>query len=157
MIYHHGEVDKYELRELTSIRIRFNNFTDGSDKTKISHITEKTEVSLLVRQFDNDHREVFTIYRGIVKEIYTRAIKYNMSKEQCMECILICMDCSTCCNSDIQNIKLSNIVEVNDVDHEYEEIKNTEIKVEEHDPEWKSDPNDKVVRVDISSNVDLIK
>lgn len=157
MIYHHGEVDKYEVRELTSLRVHFNNFTDDNNKTKISYITEKTEVSLLVRRFDNDHKEVFTIYRGMVKEIYTKAIRYNMSKEQRMECILICMDCSTNGKSDIQNVKLSHVVEINDINHEYEEIKNTEIKVEEHDPEWETISNDKIVKVDISPNVDLIK
>lgn len=154
-IYHHGEISKYEIRELTSIKINFNNFTDDDTKTKVANITEYDKISLLTRAFDNDHNEVFTIYRGLVKEISTVAVRYNMSKEQSMECILICMDCSTENNSDMQYIKLCSVVEVNDINHEYEEIKNSDIQVIEHDPEWISNSNEKETEIDIGSRIEL--
>lgn len=157
-LYHHGEISKYEIRELTSIKIHFDNFTDDTEsvsKRKIAYIVEGSTISLLVREFDNDHNEVFTIFRGLVKKIYTSAIRYNMSKEQCLECLLIRIDCSTEGNSDIQDIKLARIVEVNDIDHEYEEIKKSDIQVNEHNSEWKSDSNQNTTEIDIGSRIEL--
>lgn len=157
-LYHHGEINKYEIRDLTSIKIHFDNFTDDTEsgnKNKIGIITEDSTVSLLVREFDNDHNEVFTIFRGLVKEISTRAVRYDMSKEQRMECVLIRIDCSTEGNSDIQDIKLAHVVEVNDIDHEYEEIKTSNIQVNEHTPEWRSDSNEHTAEIDIGSRVEL--
>ena len=155
MLYHHGEVDTYSVSALTSLKIHFAYFTDDENKTVTSTITEKQKLSLLTREFDKDHNEVFKIFRGLVKEISTNAIRYGMSREQQKACITIKIDCSSNEKSDIQYIKLCNVVEVNDIDHEYEEIKRIPIEIEEHPIEWKSTVLEKKADVDISSNIEI--
>ena len=80
MIYNHGEVVRYEVRELAQLKLRLGNFTDDDLKTETTYITEGEKLSLLTREFDKDHKEVFTIVRGLVKEISTHMVRYGMSK-----------------------------------------------------------------------------
>ena len=157
MIYNHGEVVRYEVRELAQLRLHLGNFTDDDLKTETTRITEGDKVSLLTREFDKEHKEVFTIVRGLVKEISTNMVRYGMSKEDQMKCIFIRMDCSKDGKSDIQAIKLCDVVEVHDINYTYEEIKTKEIEVVESDPEWNIEPGlDKnVATVDLKSNIKL--
>ena len=89
MIYNHGEVVRYEVRELAQLRLHLGNFTDDDLKTETTCITEGDKVSLLTREFDKEHKEVFTIVRGLVKEISTNMVRYGMSKQDQMKCIFI--------------------------------------------------------------------
>lgn len=157
MIYNHGEVVRYEVRELSQLKLRIGNFTNGDNDETTSYITEEDKVSLLIREFDKEHKEVFTIVRGKVKEISTNMVRYGMSKEDQMKCIFICMDCSKDEKSDIRPIKLCNVVEVHDINYTYEEIKTKEIEVVESDPEWNIEPgSDKsIATVDLKTNVKL--
>ena len=157
MNYNHGEVVRYEVRELAQLRLHLGNFTDDDLKTETACITEGDKVSLLTREFDKEHKEVFTIVRGLVKEISTNMVRYGMSKQDQMKCIFIRMDCSKDGKSDIQAIKLCNVVEVHDINYTYEEIKTKEIEVVESDPEWNIKPGlDKnIATVDLKTNVKL--
>lgn len=155
MIYNHGEVVRYEVRELAQLRLHLGNFTDDDLKTETTCITEGDKVSLLTREFDKEHKEVFTIVRGLVKEISTNMVRYGMSKQDQMKCIFIRMDCSKDGKSDIQAIKLCDVVEVHNITHTYEEIKTKELEVIEHDPEWyiTNKIGEFEVTVDLNSNV----
>ncbi len=157
MIYNHGEVVRYEVRELAQLRLHLGNFTDDDLKTETTRITEGDKVSLLTRGFDKEHKEVFTIIRGLVKEISTNMVRYGMSKQDQMKCIFIRMDCSKDGKSDIQAIKLCNVVEVHDINYTYEEIKTKEVEVIESDPEWNIEPglDRNVATVDLKSNIKL--
>lgn len=155
MIYNHGEVVRYEVRELAQLKLRLGNFTDDDLKTETTYITEGEKLSLLTREFDKDHKEVFTIVRGLVKEISTHMVRYGMSKEDQMKCIFIRMDCSKDGKSNIREVKLCDVVEVHDINYTYEEIKTKEFTVIETDPIWDTKPGfgDPDVTVDLSSNV----
>lgn len=155
MIYNHGEVVRYEVRELAQLRLHLGNFTDDDLKTETTCITEGDKVSLLTREFDKEHKEVFTIVRGLVKEISTNMVRYGMSKEDQMKCIFIRMDCSKEGKSDIREVKLCDVVEVHDINYTYEEIKTKEIEVVESDPEWNitNKIGEFEVTVDLKSNV----
>jgi len=155
MIYNHGEVVRYEVRELAQLKLRLGNFTDDDLKTETTYITEGEKISLLTREFDKEHKEVFTIARGLVKEISTHMVRYGMSKEDQMKCIFIRMDCSKEGKSDVKEIKLCDVVEVHDINYTYEEIKTKEFTVIETDPAWHTEPGfgDPDVTVDLSSNV----
>lgn len=155
MIYNHGEVVRYEVRELAQLRLHLGNFTDDDLKTETTCITEGDKVSLLTREFDKEHKEVFTIVRGLVKEISTNMVRYGMSKQDQMKCIFIRMDCSKDGKSDIQAIKLCDVVEVHNINYAYEEIKTKELEVIEHDPEWyiTNKIGEFEVTVDLKSNV----
>ena len=157
MIYNHGEVVRYEIRELSQLKLRIGNYTNGDNDETTSYITEGDKVSLLIREFDKEHKEVFTIVRGKVKEISTRMVRYGMPKEEQMKCIYVRMDCSKEGKSDIQDIKLCDIVEVNDIDYAYEEIKTKDIEVIESDPQWSVDPmnDNKTATIDLKSNIKL--
>lgn len=157
MIYNHGEVVCYEVRELAQLRLHLGNFTDDDLKTETTCITEGDKVSLLTREFNKEHKEVFTIVRGLVKEISTHMVRYGMSKEDQMKCIFIRMDCSKDGKSDIQAIKLCDVVEVHDINYTYEEIKTKEIEVVESNPEWniESGSDKNIVTVDLKSNIKL--
>ena len=157
MIYNHGEVVRYEVRELAQLRLHLGNFTDDDLKTETTYITEGDKVSLLTREFDKEHKEVFTIIRGLVKEISTHMVRYGMSKEDQMKCIFIRMDCSKEGKSDIREVKLCDVVEVHDINYTYEEIKTKEIEVIEHDPEWniESGSDKNIATVDLKTNVKL--
>ena len=157
MIYNHGEVVRYEVRELAQLRLHLGNFTDDDLKTETTCITEGDKVSLLTREFDKEHKEVFTIVRGLVKEISTNMVRYGMSKQDQMKCIFIRMDCSKDGKSDIQAIKLCDVVEVHDINYTYEEIKTKEIEVVESDPEWNIKPGlyKNIATVDLKTNVKL--
>ena len=155
MNYNHGEVVRYEVRELAQLRLHLGNFTDDDLKTETACITEGDKVSLLTREFDKEHKEVFTIVRGLVKEISTNMVRYGMSKEDQMKCIFIRMDCSKEGKSDIREVKLCDVVEVHDINYTYEEIKTKEIEVVESDPEWNitNKIGEFEVTVDLKSNV----
>lgn len=157
MIYNHGEVVRYEVRELTQLRLHLGNFTDDDLKTETTRITEGDKVSLLTREFDKEHKEVFTIVRGLVKEISTNMVRYGMSKQDQMKCIFIRMDCSKNGKSDIQAIKLCDVVEVHDINYTYEEIKTKEVEVVESNPEWniESGSDKNIATVDLKTNVKL--
>ena len=157
MNYNHGEVVRYEVRELAQLKLHLGNFTDDDLKTETACITEGDKVSLLTREFDKEHKEVFTIVRGLVKEISTNMVRYGMSKQDQMKCIFIRMDCSKDGKSDIQAIKLCNVVEVHDINYTYEEIKTKEIEVVESDPEWNIKPGlyKNIATVDLKSNIKL--
>ena len=157
MIYNHGEVVRYEVRELAQLKLRLGNFTDDDLKTETTYITEGEKISLLTREFDKEHKEVFTIVRGLVKEISTHMVRYGMSKEDQMKCIFIRMDCSKEGKSDIREVKLCDVVEVHDINYTYEEIKTKEIEVVESDPEWNAEPglDKKTATIDLKSNVKL--
>ena len=157
MIYNHGEVVRYEVRELAQLRLHLGNFTDDNLKTETTRITEGDKVSLLTREFDKEHKEVFTIVRGLVKEISTNMVRYGMSKEDQMKCIFIRMDCSKDGKSDIQTIKLCNVVEVHDINYTYEEIKTKEVEIIESDPEWYATNKfgDSEATIDLKSNIKL--
>lgn len=157
MIYNHGEVVRYEVRELAQLKLRIGNFTDDDLKTETTYITEGDKISLLTREFDKEHKEVFTIIRGLVKEISTHMVRYGMSKEDQMKCIFIRMDCSKEGKSDIQEVKLCDVVEVHDITYTYEEIKTKEFTVIETDPEWYTTNKfgDFEVTVDLKSNVKI--
>lgn len=157
MIYNHGEVVRYEVRELAQLRLHLGNFTDDDLKTETTRITEGDKVSLLTREFDKEHKEVFTIVRGLVKEISTNMVRYGMSKQDQMKCIFIRMDCSKDGKSDIQAIKLCDVVEVHDINYTYEEIKTKEIEIVESDPEWniESGSDKNIATVDLKTNVKL--
>lgn len=155
MLYHHGEVDTYSIRSLTSLKIQLSYFTDDPTKRVTAYITEEQKISLLTREFDKDHKEVFKIFRGLVKEISTNAAKYGMSSEQTKKCIIIKMDCSSEGKSDIQYVKLYNIVEVNDIDHVYEELQRQPISIEEHPIDWHSTSDKKDATVDLSSVIEI--
>ena len=157
MIYNHGEVVRYEVRELAQLKLRIGNFTDDDLKTETTYITEGEKISLLTREFDKEHKEVFTIVRGLVKEISTHMVRYGMSKEDQMKCIFIRMDCSKEGKSDIREVKLCDVVEVHDINYTYEEIKTKEIEVVESDPEWNAEPglDKKTATIDLKSNVKL--
>lgn len=157
MIYNHGEVVRYEVRELAQLRLHLGNFTDDDLKTETTRITEGDKVSLLTREFDKEHKEVFTIVRGLVKEISTNMVRYGMSKQDQMKCIFIRMDCSKDGKSDIRAIKLCDVVEVHDINYTYEEIKTKDIEVVESDPQWSVDPmnDNKSATIDLKSNVKL--
>ena len=157
MIYNHGEVVRYEVRELAQLRLHLGNFTDDDLKTETTCITEGDKVSLLTREFDKEHKEVFTIVRGLVKEISTNMVRYGMSKQDQMKCIFIRMDCSKDGKSDIQAIKLCDVVEVHDINYAYEEIKTKEIEVVESNPEWniESGLDKNIATVDLKTNVKL--
>lgn len=157
MLYDHGELDTFEVRALTSLKLKFSYFTDDDNKRVTSTISEEQKLSLLTREFDKEHKEVFKIYRGLVKEISTRAVKYGMSKSEQEKCIIIKMDCSSEGESDIQYIKLYDIVEVNDIDHIYKELEATPISIEKHGEEWISDSLSKESEVDISGKVEVKK
>lgn len=157
MIYNHGEVVRYEVRELAQLRLHLGNFTDDDLKTETTCITEGDKVSLLTREFNKEHKEVFTIVRGLVKEISTNMVRYGMSKQDQMKCIFIRMDCSKDGKSDIQAIKLCDVVEVHDINYTYEEIKTKEIEVVESNPEWniESGSDKNIVTVDLKSNIKI--
>lgn len=157
MIYNHGEVVRYEVRELAQLRLHLGNFTDDDLKTETTCITEGDKVSLLTREFDKEHKEVFTIVRGLVKEISTNMVRYGMSKQDQMKCIFIRMDCSKDGKSDIQAIKLCDVVEVHDINYAYEEIKTKEIEVVESNPEGniESGSDKNIATVDLKTNVKL--
>lgn len=157
MIYNHGEVVRYEVRELAQLRLHLGNFTDDDLKTETTRITEGDKVSLLTREFDKEHKEVFTIVRGLVKEISTNMVRYGMPKQDQMKCIFIRMDCSKDGKSDIQAIKLCDVVEVHDINYTYEEIKTKEIEIVESDPEWniESGSDKNITTVDLKTNVKL--
>ena len=157
MIYNHGEVVRYEVRELAQLRLHLGNFTDDDLKTETTRITEGDKVSLFTREFDKEHKEVFTIVRGLVKEISTNMVRYGMSKQDQMKCIFIRMDCSKDGKSDIQAIKLCDVVEVHDINYTYEEIKTKEIEIVESDPEWniESGSDKNIATVDLKTNVKL--
>ena len=80
-----------------------------------------------------------------------------MSKEDQMKCIFIRMDCSKEGKSDIQEVKLCDVVEVHDITYTYEEIKTKEFTVIETDPEWYTTNKfgDFEVTVDLKSNVKI--
>lgn len=157
MIYNHGEVVRYEVRELAQLRLHLGNFTDDDLKTETTRITEGEKISLLTREFDKEHKEVFTIVRGLVKEISTHMVRYGMSKEDQMKCIFIRMDCSKEGKSDIREVKLCDVVEVHDINYTYEEIKTKEVEVVESDPEWniESGSDKNIATVDLKTNVKL--
>lgn len=157
MIYNHGEVVRYEVRELARLRLHLGNFTDDDLKTETTRITEGEKISLLTREFDKEHKEVFTIVRGLVKEISTHMVRYGMSKEDQMKCIFIRMDCSKEGKSDIREVKLCDVVEVHDINYTYEEIKTKEVEVVESDPEWniESGSDKNIATVDLKTNVKL--
>ena len=157
MIYNHGEVVRYEVRELAQLRLHLGNFTDDDLKTETTYITEGEKISLLTREFDKEHKEVFTIVRGLVKEISTHMVRYGMSKEDQMKCIFIRMDCSKEGKSDIQEVKLCDVVEVHDINYTNEEIKTKEVEVVESDPEWniESGSDKNIATVDLKTNVKL--
>ena len=157
MIYNHGEVVRYEVRELAQLRLHLGNFTDDDLKTETTRITEGEKISLLTREFDKEHKEVFTIIRGLVKEISTHMVRYGMSKEDQMKCIFIRMDCSKEGKSDIREVKLCDVVEVHDINYTYEEIKTKEVEVVESDPEWniESGSDKNIATVDLKTNVKI--
>lgn len=157
MIYNHGEVVRYEVRELAQLKLRLGNFTDDDLKTETTYITEGEKLSLLTREFDKEHKEVFTIIRGRVKEIATHMVRYDMSREDQMKYIFIRIDCSKEGKSDVKEIKLCDVVEVHDINYTYEEIKTKEIIVIETDPAWHAEHGfgDPEVTVDLKSNIKL--
>ena len=94
-MYHHGEIYGYSIYTVSAIKLFLGNFTDDADKGTEAVITEKQKYSILTRTFDKDHNEVFTIYRGEVKDIATDAVRHDMGKEARMRCMIVKIDCSS--------------------------------------------------------------
>lgn len=148
-MYHHGEIYGYSLYTVSALKVFLGNYTDDPDKKTEAVITERQKISILTLEYDKDHNEVFKIYRGVVKEISTNAVRYDMGKEARMKCMQIKMDCSSEESSDIQYICLANIVEIHDIDYEYKEIDRDVYILEEHPAHWRT-PNDKYSDIDLT-------
>ncbi len=152
-MYHHGEIERYIITSVTKLDIRFGSFTDNETKKVDTSITEGEKISLLELKYDKDHNEILTIHRGVVKEISTNAVRYDMSNESRMGCIIIKMDCSSEGKSDIRYIKLCDVVEVHEIDYEYEEIKRLKCVLQNHPDKWTEELHpDRTAEIDITNN-----